>query len=120
MARAGAVAEDDLQALFRQELAAQLPALEASVAARDLRRARSIAHQLLASSRLCGERRLELSLQVFHAACREGARAGAVARGYYGLLAGADQYLEFGLRQRGSTAASPEQLGPDRRKSPEQ
>ncbi|MGK2927696.1 MAG: Hpt domain-containing response regulator [Lysobacterales bacterium] len=119
-ARATAVTEDELQALFRQELAAQLPALEASLAARDLRRARGIAHQLLASSRLCGERRLELSLQAFHAACREGARAGAVARGYYGLLAGADQYLGFVLRQRESTAASPEQLGPVRRKSPEQ
>lgn len=91
--RLGRAAADDLQALFRQELAEQLPALEASVAARDLRRARGIAHRLLASSRLCGERRLELSLQAFHAACREGAPAGDVAHGYYGLLAGAGQYL---------------------------
>lgn len=118
--RAGAVAADDLQALFRQELAEQLPALEASVAARDLRRARGIAHRLLASSRLCGERRLELSLQAFHAACREGARAGDVARGYYGLLSGAGQYLGFVLRLSGSTASSPERLVPIRRKSPGQ
>jgi CheY-like chemotaxis protein len=115
--REDAVAADDLQALFRQELAEQLPALEASVAARDLRRARGIAHRLLASSRLCGERRLELSLQAFHAGCREGARAGDVARGYYGLLAGAGQYLGFALRLSGSTASSPERLVPARRKS---
>ena len=108
---------DDLQALFQQELVEQLPALEASVAARDLRRARSIAHRLLASSRLCGERRLELSLQAFHAACREGARAGDVARGCYGLLAGASQYLGFVLRQSGSTVSSPERPAPVRRKS---
>jgi CheY-like chemotaxis protein len=119
-ARAGAVAADDLQALFRQELAEQLPALEASVAARDLRRARGIAHRLLASSRLCGERRLALSLEAFHVACREGARAGDVARGYYGLLAGAGQYLGTVLRQSGSTAASPERPVPVRRKSREQ
>jgi glutathione S-transferase len=114
---AGLYPADDLQALFRQELAEQLPALEASVAARDLRRARGIAHRLLASSRLCGERRLELSLQAFHAACREGALAGDVARGYFGLLAGAGQYLGFVLRQSGSTASSPERPVPARRKS---
>lgn len=113
----GAVATDDLQALFRQELAEQLPALEASVAARDLCCARSIAHRLLASSRLCGERRLELSLQTFHAACRECARAGDVARAYYGLLAGAGQYLGTVLRQSGSIASSPERPAPVRRKS---
>lgn len=118
--RDGAGVADDLQALFRQELAEQLPALEASVAARDLRRARSIAHRLLASSRLCGERRLELSLRAFHAACREGARAGDVARGYYGLLAGAGQYLGFVLRQSGSTVSSPARPVPARRKSREQ
>ena len=115
-----AVAADDLQALFRRELAEQLPALEASVVARDLRRARSIAHRLLASSRLCGERRLELRLQAFHAACREGARAGDVARGFYGLLTGAGQYLGFVLSLSGSTASSPERLVPIRRKSPGQ
>lgn len=113
----GAGVADDLQALFQQELVEQLPALEASVAARDLRRARSIAHRLLASSRLCGERSLELSLQAFHATCREGGRAGDVARGYYGLLARAGQYLGCVLRQSGSTVSSPERPVPVRRKS---
>ena len=118
--REGAVAADNLQALFQQELAEQLPALEASVAARDLRRARDIAHRLLASSRLCGERRLGLSLQAFHAACKEGARAGDVARGLYGLLAGAGQFLGFVVRRSGSTLPSPEPLVPVQRKSREQ
>lgn len=84
---------DQLQDLFRQELAGQLPALEASLAGRDLQGAGLIVHRLLASSRLCGERRLERSLQALHAACLRSAPVGAVACGYYGLLAAAGHYL---------------------------
>jgi CheY-like chemotaxis protein len=92
--RAGAAPPPmELQQMFRQELTVQLPDLEYSLARKELSAARAILHQLLASSRLCCDRRLEVDLQALHTACRDGAVATEVARRYYALLIEAGHYL---------------------------
>jgi two-component system chemotaxis response regulator CheY len=88
-----APAAAELLRLFRQELAVQLPVLEFSLARKELDRVRAILHQLLASSRLCGDRCLEADLQALHAACRGDAVAAEIARRYYTLLNDAGRYL---------------------------
>lgn len=86
-------AADTLQHLFRQELAAQVPALEDSLATQDLQASRAIIHRLLASSRLCGAHRVERCLENLQLACREGADAAGVARSYCTLFSAVSDYL---------------------------
>jgi hypothetical protein len=83
----------ELQRMFRQELAARLPDLECRLAHRELGLVRAMLHQLLASSRMCGERRLEVDLQALRAACRDDAVAAEIARRYYTLVIDAGHYL---------------------------
>lgn len=89
-------------ALFRRELAMRLRALDRLLARRDLVTAGTILHQLIASSRICREPRLESELRALHALCRTeavgdepGSAAGAdeVGRRYYALLARAAPLL---------------------------
>jgi CheY-like chemotaxis protein len=83
----------ELQRMFRQELAARLPDLERRLARGELGPVRAMLHQLLASSRMCGERRLEVDLQALRAACRDDAVAAEIARRYYTLVIDAGHYL---------------------------
>jgi two-component system chemotaxis response regulator CheY len=95
----------ELQQLFRQELALRLPDLENRLARKELSQVRAILHQLVASSRLCGDRRLEADLQALHAACQDNAHAADVGRRYCDLLADAGHYL--GSTCRGSASCAP-------------
>lgn len=83
----------ELQQLFRKELTLRLPDLESRLARKEFSQVRAILHQLLASSRLCGDRRLETDLQALHTACRDDARAAEVGRRYCDLLVDAGHYL---------------------------
>ena len=95
----------ELQQLFRKELTLRLPDLESRLARKEFSQVRAILHQLLASSRLCGDRRLETDLQALHTACRDGARAAEVGRRYCDLLVDAGHYR--GSAWPGSTPYGP-------------
>jgi len=82
-----------LQELFRAELKARLASLDQCLRGADLAAARSILHQLIASSALCGQRRLERDLRALHAACNRPADSVLLARGYFSLLSAARDYL---------------------------
>ena len=92
--RVGPAAPQELRRMFRQELALRLPALESNLARRELGPVRAVLHQLLASSRLCGDRRLEAALQALRAACHDGVAAAEIACRYYALLVAAGHRLE--------------------------
>jgi CheY-like chemotaxis protein len=83
----------ELRRLFRRELAVRLPDLECSLARKELHQVRAILHQLLASSRLCGDRRLEADLLALRAVCGDEAVAAEIARRYCTLLSDAGRYL---------------------------
>lgn len=83
----------ELQRMFQRELAARLPDLESRLASRELDAVRAILHQLLASTRLCGELRLEVDLQALRAACGDHAIAAEVAQCYFALVTDAGHYL---------------------------
>jgi two-component system OmpR family response regulator len=82
-----------LRGLFRTELASRLEALERYLARRDLVSAQGVLHQLIASSALCRQRRLERDLRRLYAACNEPTETPAVARGYFAVLASARDWL---------------------------
>jgi CheY-like chemotaxis protein len=83
-----------LQALFRCELAARLEPLEGCLTSCDFAGARAILHQLIASSGLCLQRRLERDLRALHEACDKRPHAGSLARNYFSLLVRARKYLQ--------------------------
>ena len=83
---------ENLQRLFRTELAGRLEALDLCLSRPDVLAARSILHQLIASSALCQQHRLERDLRRLYAACHGPIEASALARGYYALLASARDY----------------------------
>lgn len=83
----------DLQNLFRAELSARLEALEQCLARPDLPGAKSILHQLIASSALCRQHRLERDLRALYAACRRPIDSSTLARGYLALLASSRDFL---------------------------
>ena len=83
-----------LRSLFRTELAARLEALDRCLARRDLVSAQGILHQLIASSALCRQRRLERDLRRLYAACHEPTETPALARGYLAVLASARDCLD--------------------------
>lgn len=84
-ARSGPAEPQELQRMFWQELMLRLPGLETNLVRRELGLVRAVLHQLLASSRLAGDRRLEADLQALHAACHDGADAAEIACRYYAL-----------------------------------
>jgi two-component system sensor histidine kinase EvgS len=83
-----------LQDLFRDELATRLDPLEACLTTLDLAGARAILHQLIASSGLCRQRRLERDLRALHDACGKQPKAACLARPYFSLLVNARRYLQ--------------------------
>lgn len=102
---AAPLAASELQQMFRKELTLRLPDLESRLARKELSQVRAILHQLLASSRLCGDRRIETALQALHTACRDGALAAEVGRRYCDLLVDAGRYL--GSAWSGSASYAP-------------
>jgi two-component system chemotaxis response regulator CheY len=103
---AAPLAATELQQMFRKELTLRLPDLESRLARKELSQVRAILHQLLASSRLCGDRRIETGLQALHTACRDGAHAAEVGRRYCDLLVDAGHFL--GPAWRGSALYAPD------------
>ena len=59
----------------------------------DLAGARAILHQLIASSALCLQERLERDLRALHEACAKHPRAATLARQYFSLLISVQNYL---------------------------
>jgi len=84
----------DLRSLFRTELASRLQALDRCLALPDLTAAQGILHQLIASSALCRERRLERDLRSLHTACRGPIDPSALARSYFALMLSSRDYLD--------------------------
>ena len=82
-----------LRDLFHEELAQRLPELERALLSDDLATASGILHQLIASSAMCREERLELDLRDLDRACRTGGTAAEIARGCYAVLASAREFL---------------------------
>jgi len=82
-----------LRSLFRSELVSRLKALDRCLARRDLVSAQGIIHQLIASSALCRQRRLERELRWLYAACHEPTDTPAVARGYFAVRSSARDWL---------------------------
>jgi CheY-like chemotaxis protein len=115
-AGAGPAAPQELQRMFRQELSLRLPGLESSLVRREFGLVRAVLHQLLASSRLCGDRRLEADLQALHTACHDGADAAEIACRYYALLVDAGHWLGLVWTEparRGPAGPEPSEHGPD-------
>jgi hypothetical protein len=92
-ARSRMAAPPEMQGMFRQELALRLPGLENNLIRRELGLARAALHQMLASSRLCGDRRLETDLQALYTSCHDDADAAEIACHYYALLLDAGHFL---------------------------
>ena len=86
-----------LRQLFHQELKTRIPELESALSSLDLTTSRTILHQLIASSAICGNRRLEARMRELDRACREG-NPGGVARPWFALMQEARDHLE---RERG-------------------
>ena len=73
----GAVAETEhpspeLQRLFRQELRKRIPELESALSSLDLTTSRTILHQLIASSAICRQRKMESQMRELDLACQNG------------------------------------------------
>jgi len=83
-----------LRSLFRSELTSRLEALDRCLARRDLVSAQDIIHQLIASSALCRQRRLERELRGLYAACHEPTDTPALARGYFAVRSSARDWLD--------------------------
>lgn len=86
--------DPELHGLFRQELRSRLDELDECVSRGNLGEAGSILHQLIASSRLCGERDLASKMRAMLAACRGDGTAAGLAGSYYSMWVGARYYLE--------------------------
>jgi len=82
-----------LQELFRSELSARLGSLDTCLATGDLPGARAILHQLIASSGLCLQRRLERDLRALYRTCGKRPLAAEVAREYFSLLVSTREFL---------------------------
>jgi CheY-like chemotaxis protein len=76
----------ELESLFREELERRLPELDQFISNFDRGRAAAILHQLIASSAMCNERRLETALRALKASCRREDSTADLARSYYAVL----------------------------------
>jgi CheY-like chemotaxis protein len=90
----GKTAPPRLHSLFQSELATRLDLLDHCLVRLDLRGARAILHQLIASSGWCRQRRLERDLRALYAACEGRPRPAVLARQYFSLLVSAASYLQ--------------------------
>jgi len=89
----------ELGPMFRQELAVRLDELDRCLADSEFQAASSILHQLIASSRLCRERRLERTLLDLQRACQGHPGARMLARCYFAVRASARQVLCSGAKR---------------------
>jgi len=92
--------EPELHWLFRQELDRRLPELDRCMGDLDLLGVRGILHQLIASSAICRESRLEASMRKLDNGCQENEPPTELAMAYYQLLASSRDYLQ-GTRRSG-------------------
>jgi len=83
----------ELQNLFRAELEERLPELDRYVSNFDRNRTTEILHQLIASSAICNEPRLETGMRALDACCRSDKPPADLARAYYRFLESADDFL---------------------------
>ena len=83
----------ELKNLFREELERRLPELDQCISNLDRQRVTGILHQLIASSAMCCERRLELSLRALDSACRRDDSTAGLAQTYYALIESAQEFL---------------------------
>ena len=83
----------DLRKLFREELEQRLPELDQCISNFDCTRATRILHQLIASSAMCKERKLESTLRELDASCRRGDSTADLARIYFSLIESAREFL---------------------------
>jgi len=83
----------ELQALFREELERRLPELDQSISNLDRNQAVGILHQLIASSAMCHENKLESGLRALDASCRRDDSTAELARVYYAVLELAQEFL---------------------------
>jgi len=83
-----------LHSLFQSELATRLDLLDRCLVRLDLRGARAILHQLIASSGWCRQRRLERNLRALYTACEGRPQPAVLAREYYSLLVSSGAYLQ--------------------------
>lgn len=90
----GKPAPPRLHSLFQSELATGLDLLDRCLVGLDLRGARAILHQLIASSGWCRQHRLERDLRALYAACEERPQPAVLAREYFSLLLSAGAYLQ--------------------------
>jgi CheY-like chemotaxis protein len=86
--------DPELHRLFRRELLSRLDDLDDCISRRDLAAAGAILHQLIASSRLRGERGLASKMRALLAACRHHGAAAGIAGSYYSMWVGARYYLD--------------------------
>ena len=82
-----------LQSLFRSELSVCLERLDGFVASRDLVSARAVLHQLIASSGMCGQHRLNRHLRALHDRCGREGKTGELARAHFAVLVSARAFL---------------------------
>ena len=83
----------ELENLFREELEARLPELDRHISNFDRGRATGILHQLIASSAMCHENKLESGLRALDASCRRDDSTAELARVYYAVLELAQEFL---------------------------
>ena len=84
----------NLDRAFRAELARRVPELDRRIGARDTEGASAILHQLIASSALCRQARLEQRLRSLDQACREPFSAQRLGQAWYSVISELRFYLE--------------------------
>ena len=83
----------EIRKLFREELELRLPELDQCISDFDYTRAARILHQLIASSAMCNERKLESTLRELDASCRRDDSTADLARVYFSLIESAREFL---------------------------
>lgn len=84
-----------LQAMFQSELREQLPLLDTWIADLEWVSAGRVLHQLIASSAICGQRRLERHCRELYEAVIAGDGPARIAQAYYPFLLEADRVRLF-------------------------
>ena len=83
----------EIQDLFQQELQRNLPELDRCILDQNRDRAAGILHQLIASSAMCHERKLEAEMRTLNSACCLAGSTADLARAYYSFLESAHDFL---------------------------
>lgn len=83
----------EIRDLFQQELQRNLPELDRCILDQNRDRAAGILHQLIASSAMCHERKLEAEMRTLNSACCLDGSTADLARAYYSFLESAHDFL---------------------------